>query len=130
MLDDFLETMAATPFVDGTADCALTMADWAMVATGCPDPAAHLRGRYRTPFGRERLLQRRGGLANVMADCAARAGLSETTTPVRGDIGLIRWGRRPYAAIFLGQRWVVKSSEGVTVRAADVVIRAWRVPHG
>lgn len=130
MLDDFLDTMAATPFADGTADCALTVADWVMVATGCADPAAHLRGRYRTPLGRERLLRRLGGLEVVMADCASRAGLTETSTPERGDIGLIQWAGVELAAICLGSRWVVKATEGVVVQPADEVIRAWRVPHG
>ncbi len=127
MLDVFLETMAASPFEDGRSDCALTVADWTMTATGCPDPAAHLRGRYRTALGRERLLRGLGGLEFVMSDCARRALLSETLTPVRGDIGLIRWGALELAAICLGSRWAVKASEGVVAQSADVVVRAWDV---
>lgn len=130
MLDTFLERMAGTEFVDGAADCALTVAGWVIVATGCPDPVSHLRGRYRTPLGRERLLRRLGGLEAVMAECAVRAGLEETANPVRGDVGLIVWGRVELAAICLGERWAVKSSAGVTVGRADKVVRAWRVMHG
>lgn len=118
--------MAATPFVDGTADCALTVADWVMAATGCPDPADHLRGRYRTALGRERLLRRQGGLEAVMTVCAAKAGLSETTNPVRGDVGLIRTGGQTLAAICLGGRWAAKG-QGVLVAPADAVLKAWRV---
>ena len=130
MLDVFLERMAAAAFEDGTADGARTLADWVVVATGCPDPASHLRGRYRTALGRERLLRRLGGLEAVISDCARRALLAETHTPTRGDIGLIRWAGVELAAICLGRRWAVKASEGVVVQAADAVIRAWEVPHG
>ncbi len=129
-LDAFLERMAATPFVDGKDDCALTIADWAMEATGCPDPAAHLRGRYSTALGRERLLRRLGGLEAVIADCAARADLQETGAPKRGDVGLVEADGQAVAAICLGERWAIKSTQGVMVKPADQVARAWRVPHG
>ncbi|MFZ4165175.1 DUF6950 family protein [Brevundimonas sp. NPDC058933] len=130
MLDAFVERMAATPFVDGSSDCALTVADWVMVATGCPDPAADLRGRYTTALGRERLLKRRFGLHAVMAGCAIKAGLRPTTNPVRGDVGTIRHGRQALAAICLGERWAVKSSRGIDALNPDEIIFAWRVPHG
>jgi hypothetical protein len=130
MLDDFVEDMARRPFRDGSADCALTVADWVILATGCADPAADLRGRYRTPLGRERLLRRRGGLLAVITVCAARAGLDETQDPTRGDIGLIEVAGQPLAAICLGLRWAIKSSHGVTVEPAGRVVRAWRVVHG
>jgi len=130
MLDAFLERMAATPFVDGKADCALTVADWVMAATGCPDPAADLRGRYATALGRERLLKRRFGLHAVMAGCAIKANLVPTTNPVRGDVGMIRHGRQSFAAICLGARWAVKSSRGLDALKPDEIISAWSVPHG
>lgn len=126
MLDQFLEDMARQPFVDGERDCALTVADWVVLATGCADPVAHLRGRYRTPIGRARILNRLGGLEAVMATAAEHAGLSEAATPKRGDVGLIRVGKRQFAAICLGSRWAVKG-HGVEVMPADTVIRAWRV---
>jgi len=129
MLDAFLEEMARRPFVDGRHDCALTVAEWVAFATGCPDPAAHLRGRYSTPLGRERLLRRLGGLEAVMVDCARRAGRPETIKPVRGDVGLIESQGQTLAAICLGQRWAVQGA-GVEVRTAERVIRAWSVPHG
>ena len=126
MLDAFLETVAATPFVDGQTDCALTIADWVMAATGCPDPADHLRGRYASALQRERLLRRLGGLEVVVSYCARRALLTETLEPLRGDIGVVRVGRQVLSAICLGDRWAIKG-EGVVVAAADHVYRAWRV---
>lgn len=126
MLNQFLEDMARQPFVDGERDCALTVADWVVRATGCADPAAHLRGRYRTPIGRARILNRFGGLKTVMVTAAEHAGLAETDAPQRGDVGLIRVGKRQFAAICLGTRWAVKG-QGLEVMPADTVIRAWRV---
>ncbi len=128
-LDAFLEHMAATRFADGVNDCALTVADWAVAATGCADPAAHLRGRYRTALGRERLLRRLGGLEAVIADCAARAGLAPTETPRRGDIGLIEVAGCQMAAIRVGGHWAVQSTGGLSGLRPDRIVRAWRVAH-
>lgn len=126
MLEQFLDEMAATPFVDGESDCALTVADWVMAAKGCSDPAAHLRGRYASASGRERLLRGMGGLKQVMATCAERAGLEPTRKPQRGDVGLVIMGKRPVAAICLGERWAAKG-EGVVVEKPRRIIKAWRV---
>jgi hypothetical protein len=125
-LDQFLETMAATPFVDGQSDCALTIADWVMAATGCPDPAHDLRGEYSSALGRERLLMRRGGLKAVMQVCADRAGLAATRTPRRGDIGLVVMNGQRLAAICLGKQWAAKGA-GLVVGAPSRVVKAWRV---
>ena len=126
MLNAFLEAVAATPFVDGQSDCALTIADWVIVATGCPDPALHLRGQYDSALQRERLLRRLGGLEAVVADCARRANLVETSEPRRGDIGVIRLGRQVLSAICLGERWATKG-DGLVVAAADEVLMAWSI---
>lgn len=126
MLEQFLETMAATPFVDGQADCALTVADWVMVAKGCPDPAPDLRGQYSTALGRERLLKRRGGLKAVMQACADRAGLEPTRKPQRGDVGLVAMSGQRLAAICLGKQWAAKG-QGLVVETPSRVIKAWRV---
>lgn len=130
MLDAFLIEMTRSPFVDGRQDCALTVADWVVRATGAPDPARDLRGRYASPLGRERLLKRLGGLEAVMTGCAARAGLTETANPVRGDVGLIEAFGRLFAAIYLGRLWAVKSQLGLSAVSAGRVVKAWRVPHG
>lgn len=129
MLDAFLERMAATPFVDGRTDCALTVADWVMEATGCPDPATDLRGRYHTALGRERLLKRLGGLEAVMTSCAARAGLRETLAPKPGDVGLVEFGGRQFAAICMGRHWAVQSTAGL-FGTEGAVIKAWEVDFG
>lgn len=126
MLEQFLEDMAATPFVDGQSDCALTIADWVMLAKGCPDPAHDLRGQYSTALGRERLLKRRGGLKAVMAVCAGRAGLETTRKPKRGDIGIVSIAGQRLAAICLGETWAAKG-QGLVVERPSRIIQAWSV---
>jgi hypothetical protein len=132
-LDDFLEQMTTTPFVDGQCDCVLNVADWVLAVTGV-DPAAGLRGTYDTVKGRNRVLRRQGGLRAAMAQGAARAGLQPTKTPVRGDVGLITKRhvvrQVPMAAIFMGRSWAVKSKDGLAAIEPDNVLDAWSVPHG
>lgn len=133
MLAAFLDTMAASPFEDGAADCGLTVADWVMVATDCPDPAHDVRGRYRTALGRERMVRRAGGLVALVERCANRASLPETDSPFSNDIGVIRVGDQTLAGICLGTgwagcvRWALKTREGLSVVPSDEVLRAWRV---
>lgn len=126
MLDDFLEAAALRPFADGSTDCAMTAADWVLAVTGC-DPAADLRGHYRTALGRERLLRRLGGLEAAMASRLADLGLSETANPVREDVGIIRLPNDIVGAgICLGRLWWMASSVG-HLACRPVVLRAWRV---
>lgn len=126
MLEAFLERMACRAFDDGTADCGLVLADWVMEARGCADPAAHLRGRYSTPLGRERLLRRLRGMEAVVAVCAANAGLDKAPAPQRGDVGVIEHDGRQYGAICLGERWALQG-DGLVTLVPDRVVRAWRV---
>lgn len=125
MLSTFLDEMARRPFADGSADCLMTVADW-VVRNGRPDPAAPFRGRYRTALGRTRIVRREGGLDAVMTAGAARAGLTATTNPVRGDVGLIVSRGQTLAAICLGERWAMKGP-GLVVGPADDVLKAWRL---
>lgn len=125
-LEEFLDRMASEPFVDGQADCALTVADWVMARNGCSDPAHDLRGRYASPSGRQKVLKGRGGFRAVMTLCATRAGLERTAKPQREDVGLVVFGKRPTAAICLGERWAAKG-DGLVVEKPRRVIAAWRV---
>lgn len=124
-LSAFLEDLSRQPFVDGAADCVLSVADW-IVLSGHPDPAQPYRGRYRTALGRQRLIRQSGGLHVLMSEGAARAGLTETTTPVRGDVGLIVAHGQTVAAICLGERWAIKG-DGLVVAPAERILMAWRV---
>lgn len=125
-LENFLETMAATPFADGASDCALTVADWVMTARSCPDPALGLRGQYRSAAERDALLKSIGGLKAAMTAAAARAGLKTTRQPRRGDVGLVTLSGRMLAGICLGRSWAAKG-DGLVVEIPRRVLKAWRV---
>ena len=84
------------------------------------------RGRYRTSLGRQRLIHKAGGLAALMSEGAARAGLTEIAAPVRGDVGLIVAHGQTVAAICLGERWAIKG-DGLVVAPAEHILMAWRV---
>lgn len=124
-LGAFLERMTVERFVDGASDCILTVADW-IVLNGHPDPAEPYRGRYSTARERGKLIAEACGIQALMAGGAIRAGLRWTDQPQRGDVGLVRIGRRKIAAICLGGRWAMKG-DGLVVAAADEVLMAWSI---
>lgn len=126
-LDGFLRSAEAKRFQDGVWDCCLFPADWVLAVTGI-DGASPWRGRYHARIGWLRILSRDGGMLAVVERGAQIAGLSETTTPARGDIGVIETANGPVGAICLGERWAVASSRGLWVRRA-ACLKAWSVPN-
>jgi hypothetical protein len=128
-LADFLAESARTPFAYGRRDCGLWMADWVKAVRGV-DPAAHLRGRYRTELGCARLLRRRGGLVEVARACFESVGLVATEKPLAGDVGVIRVmtakGEGMAGAICTGPRWAVLALGGL-ISAPATHVAAWRV---
>ncbi len=116
------------PWQWGVADCALTIADW-LIVNGHDDPALELRGAYSDEASCLALLQARGGLLEVVADCAAQAGLSEIAEPEVGCIAVIGAAENPArqrCAIRSETGWVTFTERGfLTLHAAPV--RMWRV---
>lgn len=126
-LDDFLRLAEGREFIDGTWDCCLFPAAWVQRVTGI-DGAAPWRGRYRTRLGWARILKREGGIEGVLSKGAALAGLTETTEPKRGDIGVACLPSGALmAGVFLGVRWGSVSGRGVAAARAKTV-KAWSVP--
>lgn len=126
-LDDFLREAEGKRFIDGVWDCCLFPADWVQRVTGI-DGAAPWRGRYHTRIGWLRILKRDGGIEGVLAKGAALAGLTETTEPGRGDIGVARLPSGVLmAGICLGDRWASVGARGLSAARAETV-RAWSIP--
>lgn len=129
-LSAFLGAAARKPFIYGAFDCCLWLADWVRQARGGADPAKGLRGRYRTEAGCKAILAREGGVEAVVARCADRAGLLETSEPLSGDIGVAavwtKGGADVAGAICAGSRWAVLARNGL-IFAPLIVHRAWRV---
>lgn len=129
-LGAFLRAAARAPFAWGARDCALTMADWCRAEAGI-DPAAPLRGRYRTARGASRHARRRGGLEALGRTLMAEAGFALTDVPAPGDVGIVRHpAAGPAFAIRCALGWAVKAPAGIAVGPYPT-LAAWRLaPRG
>lgn len=139
-LSAYLERAAARPFEWGTDDCALFIANWVAEALGV-DPAADLRGRYRTRLGAARALRRAGGMIETFGPRLEAVGLArlpdEANAPGsgpgqarRGDVGVVRAitpaGEELIGAVCVGERWAALMAKGLLVaRFAPVAV--WRM---
>ncbi|MET3925929.1 hypothetical protein [Devosia sp. 2618] len=127
-LEDFILTRR--PYVWGQSDCSMSIADW-VALNGHPDPGAEWRGTYDDENSCAALLERRGGLANHIAACAANAGLQPIHEPELGCIAVIgsqHDQKRQWSAIWNGFRWLVKWGGGDGwVPFAAKPIAMWRV---
>lgn len=116
----------ATPFSSGGCDCCLWACDWVLARRGV-DPAAPLRGRYRSQAGARRIIAGYGGLEALARSFMASAGLSVTTTPVAGDVGLvIDAAGQQVLAIRTRSHWAAKARRGVVFENFPVIV-AWSV---
>ncbi|NNM75069.1 DUF6950 family protein [Enterovirga aerilata] len=114
------------PLTRGGSDCCLWPCDWIVAWRGL-DPAAQLRGRYRTALGAERHLRRAGGLLPLARRLMAETGLPEAVEPVPGDVGVVmdRAGQI-IMAIRDGQEWAAKADEGVLIEDLPM-LAAWSI---
>lgn len=111
------------PFVWGVHDCCLWAADAVQAQTG-RDPAAGLRGTYRSALGAARLVRRLGGLSAI----AARGG--EPIAPalaVAGDVGLVMMAGRPRLVVCGGGLWLAAAVDGLAALPWAAPVAAWRV---
>lgn len=124
-----LRRWASSDFVWGQSDCSIVLADYVHDVTG-RDGAAHLRGRYATRAGCNRISGfLRRGLGSVVGECAANAALPASEAPARGDIGVITFAdHSSVGALCLGgDRWAVKSVDGLLMLDRPHVVAAWSV---
>jgi hypothetical protein len=125
LLSTFLRQGGAHPFVWGELDCCLWPSDWVRLRRGI-DPAASLRGRYRTALGARRHIARAGGWEALTRRLAEQAGLSETDTPNAGDIGLVESEQGPMLAIRTATGWACKGLRSIVVAPFKPIV-AWSV---
>lgn len=132
VLAAFLRNQAMLLFKWGARDCGLIQADW-LIATGRPDPAAAVRGRYDSA---ESCLAVCGApdYQTAISVIADGAGLQRITDPMGGDIGVIDVPNvGPLGGIMsVGGSWAFRTSRGITWArtAPGRLITAWEViPH-
>jgi hypothetical protein len=87
-LTTFLIRAAGERFVVGESDCATWCGRWCEACCGV-DPAAPLRGRFRTVVGYKRFLKREGGLESVACRMMEAANFPLVGAPDPGTIGLV-----------------------------------------
>ena len=129
VLAAFLRNQAMLLFQWGERDCGLIQADW-VVATGRPDPAAAVRGRYDSA---ETCLEVCGApdYQTAIAAIADGAGLPRIDNPWAGDIGILDVPNvGPLGGIMtVGGSWAFRTSRGITWSrmAPGRLIQAWEV---
>lgn len=124
-LPEFLRRAAETPFEAGKFDCVLMACDWVRVVRGV-DPAAPWRGTYRTRIEALRIIAGAGGMADLVADGMARAGIPETDDPLPGDVGVVTMEGETVMAIRTMIGWASRGARGLIAGPAEMH-RAWRL---
>jgi Domain of unknown function (DUF6950) len=113
----------------------LFLADWIVRRYGF-DPASDLRGTYASEREMRHLLKARGGIVEIVNQCAARAGLQPTDHPRVGDVGLVRvcvklWRGRgvlvPVGGVLVSRDlWAIKTREHGRVAVQPFpLMKAW-----
>jgi len=124
-----LARASARRFRYGRHDCCLFAADVARALTG-RDPAADIRGKYRSRQGAQHLIDAAGGLEALAAQLAERSGYVEILPALaqRGDVVLIETGGQDALGVIdLNGRIAAAGLDGLVYLPAAVGRRAWRV---
>lgn len=115
----------STPGVWGVSDCLLTVADAVEAITGT-DPAADIRGKYKTEAGAARILRKRGFGDVEMA-------LASLFPPVgrlmvqRGDIGVVERNGVLCAGFITDLGFAVKTESGLSFVSQMTIKSAFKV---
>ena len=110
-----------TPLVWGQSDCLLTTAD-AIEAVLGDDPAAEVRGKYKSKTGAYRLIKQRGydSLGDVLAD---RFEEIPTAMAGRGDVGIYQ----NTVGYFCEYGFAVKGEDGLRFIPRTMAEKAFKV---
>lgn len=109
----------------GVADCLLTCADIVEAVTGF-DPAADIRGRYKTEAGAARLLRKRG-YTDVEAALADLFQPEAVLMAQRGDLGMVERGGRLTACFITDKGGAAKTERGLSFFPQTELKTAFRV---
>jgi hypothetical protein len=113
-LGAFMRRSFAQRFVWGECDCGLWASSWVKEKTG-RDPAAPVRGRYKTKLGYIRYFARLGGLVGHFCEIMTREGFRPTEDPKPGDVAIIETPEGPAVVIRTELGWAWKSEKGIAV---------------
>lgn len=115
-----------TPLVWGQSDCLLTVADAIEAVTG-EDPAAAVRGKYKSKVGAYKLIKKQGfsDLVGVFTD---RYELVPVALAARGDAGIfVNEAGDQTAGYFCEYGFAVKGEEGLRLLPRMMATHAFRI---
>lgn len=117
---------AASPFVWGASDCALSVLRYVEEATG---RAIAVRPTHKGPKTARLLLALNGGFRRYATELARELKLASTDSPARGDVGLIDIpGQGLTMCLCLGKSWIAKGDHEVLFVKGGPLVIAWKVP--
>lgn len=129
-LNAAIDAVRATPFAWGSHDCCMFACSVINELIGV-DPAADLRGAYRTRLGAARVLKRLGGVEGIAETRTAAHGFAALPSPAfaqRGDLVLADTaGEGPALGICVGGAVAFSALVGLTFRKVGECRKAWRV---
>lgn len=117
---------AGEMFLYGESDCGFWTGAWAEECCGV-NPAAAMRGRYKTEAGCVAAVKRRGGLQALVTRLMAQHGFSVLAEPEPGAIGLIDTAEAgPTLGIMAKTgRWVCKGAPTGVVFPKGPILMMW-----
>jgi hypothetical protein len=126
-LIEALRTIAATPFDPGSLDCGLAFGTLVEAMTGT-DPAAPLRGRYKTLAGASRRLKKMGFDDHIEYVASLYEELPSPLYAQRGDGAAVRDDDGfPALGIVQGENIYVMRPDGMGVVKLTEAYRAFRI---
>lgn len=119
-----IEAASGRPFLWGSADCCLFVADCCVAACG-KDPAADYRSRYTTEVGAKRVLAKLHGSIPAVLDAHFERVIPEMAQ--RGDAVVFEGDLGQTAGVmWAGQVWAM-TDQGAAPVPGVVPLIAWRV---
>ncbi|OBQ72401.1 DUF6950 family protein [Mesorhizobium loti] len=117
--------IAATPGVWGQSDCLLTVMDVVAEITGF-DPAADIRGKYKTEAGAARILRKRGFDDVEMALASLFAPVGRLMAQ-RGDVGVVDQDGQLCAGFMCDRGFMARTETGVFILPQSAIKTAFKV---
>lgn len=128
VLGNFFAAYQNKAWNPSTVNCCLYLAAWAIWIGHC-DPARHLRGFVCTEQDYMDLIESRGGLVPIVSECVEVIGGIPATFPLCGDVAVIGSEKnihRQWGAIFDGNRWIIRTRDGLSPMSARP-LAIWKI---
>lgn len=120
-----VSSMEDAPSVWGLTDCLLTALDAVVAVTGF-DPAADIRGRYKTEAGAARILRKRG-LVDVEDALASLFEPIGRLSARRGDVGVVEQGGNLTAGFVCDLGFLARTATGRIFLPQTAIKTAFKV---